>query len=161
MSARWLDRALLDAVVVEAQRSPRRRMNRNFHPHDDHPAHRLLNAIEPDSYVRPHRHLDPLKDETILCVKGRLGCILFDDSGAVQETCVLAPGGERFGVDIAHGQFHSLVALEPGSVMFEAKAGPYRALTETEFASWAPADGEPARRWLDWMHGLFDGERMR
>jgi cupin fold WbuC family metalloprotein len=161
MSARWLDRALLDAVVAEAQLSPRRRMNRNFHPHDDHPAHRLLNAIEPDSYVRPHRHLDPLKDETILCVKGRLGCILFDDSGAVQETCVLAPDGERFGVDIAHGQFHSLVALEPGSVMFEAKAGPYRALTETEFAPWAPADGEPARRWLDWMHGLFDGERMR
>lgn len=161
MTARWLDRALLDAVVAEAQGSPRRRMNRNFHPHDDHPAHRLLNAIEPDSYVRPHRHLDPLKDETILCVKGRLGCILFDDSGAVQETCVLAPDGERFGVDIAHGQFHSLVALEPGSVMFEAKAGPYRALTEAEFASWAPADGEPARRWLDWMQGLFDGERMR
>lgn len=161
MSARWLDRALLDAVVAEAQRSPRRRMNRNFHPYDDHPAHRLLNAIEPDSYVRPHRHLDPLKDETILCVKGRLGCILFDDSGAVQETCVLAPDGERFGVDIAHGQFHSLVALEPGSVMFEAKAGPYRALTKAEFASWAPADGEPARRWLDWMLGLFDGERMR
>ncbi|MDY0055424.1 MAG: WbuC family cupin fold metalloprotein [Methyloversatilis sp.] len=161
MSARWLDRALLDAVVAEAQRSPRRRMNRNFHPHDDHPAHRLLNAIEPDSYVRPHRHLDPLKDETILCVKGRLGCILFDDSGAVQETCVLAPDGERFGVDIAYGQFHSLLALEPGSVMFEAKAGPYRALTEAEFAPWAPADGEPARRWLDWMRGLFDGERMR
>lgn len=161
MTARWLDRALLDAVVAEAQRSPRRRMNRNFHPHDDHPAHRLLNAIEPDSYVRPHRHLDPLKDETILCVKGRLGCILFDDSGAVQETCVLAPDGERFGVDIAYGQFHSLVALEPGSVMFETKAGPYRALTEAEFASWAPAEGEPARRWLDWMHGLFDGERMR
>lgn len=161
MSARWLDRALLDTVVAEAQRSPRRRMNRNFHPHGDHPAHRLLNAIEPDSYVRPHRHLDPLKDETILCVKGRLGCILFDDSGAVQETCVLAPDGERFGVDIAHGQFHSLVALEPGSVMFEAKAGPYRALTEAEFATWAPAEGEPARRWLDWMLGLFDGERMR
>lgn len=74
---------------------------------------------------------------------------------------MLAPDGERFGVDIAHGQFHSLVALEPGSVMFEAKAGPYRALTEAEFASWAPADGEPARRWLDWMLGLFDGERMR
>lgn len=161
MTARWLDRALLNAVVAEAQRSQRRRMNLNFHPHDDHPAHRLLNAIEPDSYVRPHRHLDPLKDETILCVKGRLGCILFDDSGAVQETCVLAPAGERFGVDIAHGQFHSLVALEPGSVMFEAKAGPYRALIEAEFAPWAPADGEPARRWLDWMHGLFDGERMR
>jgi cupin fold WbuC family metalloprotein len=136
-------------------------MNRNFHPHDDHPAHRLLNAIEPDSYVRPHRHLDPLKDETILCVKGRLGCILFDDSGEVQATCELAPAGERFGVDISHGQFHSLVALEPGSVMFEVKAGPYRAPTEAEFAPWAPVDGEQARRWLDWMHGLFGGERMR
>ena len=45
--------------------------------------------------------------------------------------------------------------------MFEVKAGPYRAPTEAEFAPWAPVDGEQARRWLDWMHGLFGGERMR
>lgn len=155
MSARWLDRRLLDDVSTRAQTSPRRRMNLNLHPDENHPAHRLLNAIEPDSYVRPHRHLDPLKDETILCVRGRLGCILFADDGTVQETCVLAPDGERFGVDVGHGQFHSLLALAPGSVMFEAKAGPYRALEPMEFAPWAPVDGEEAARWLAWMHGLF------
>ncbi|WP_018412744.1 WbuC family cupin fold metalloprotein [Methyloversatilis thermotolerans] len=152
---RWIDRALLDAVSARARDSARGRMNLNFHPHDAHPAHRLLNAIEPDSYVRPHRHLDASKDETILCLRGRLGCILFADDGAVQDCCVLQPDGERIGVDIAHGQFHSLVALEAGSVMFEAKAGPYRPLETAEFAPWAPADGEAAERWLAWMKGLF------
>lgn len=161
MSTRWLDRALLDAVAAEARLSPRRRMNLNLHPDNAHPAHRLFNVIEPDSYVRPHRHLDPLKDETILCVRGRLGCILFADDGAVQETCVLAPDGDRFGVDIAHGQFHSLVALEAASVIFEVKAGPYQGLTDAEFARWAPAEGDEARAWLDRMHGLFRGQGLR
>lgn len=154
-TTRWLDHTLLDTVAARAAASPRLRMNHNFHPSDEHPAHRLLNAIEPGSYVRPHLHLDPLKDETILCVRGRLGCILFADDGSVQHTRVLAPDSDCFGIDIGHGQFHSLVALEPGSVMFEAKAGPYRPLTEAELAPWAPVDGEDAQRWLEWMTGLF------
>lgn len=158
MSARLIDAALLDSVIARAQASPRRRMNHNFHPDDAHPAHRLLNAIEPDSYVRPHRHLDPLKDETILCLRGRLGCVLFDDAGAVQSLCLLAPQ-DAPGIDIACGQYHSLVALEPGSVMFEAKAGPYRALGSDELAPWAPVDGADAQAFLAWMHGLFAGPR--
>ena len=36
--------------------------------------------------------LDPTKDETILCLRGRLGCILFDETGGVQSTCLLEPG---------------------------------------------------------------------
>ena len=54
-----IDNALLDEVCAEAAASPRRRKNRNLHPADDHPAHRLLNAMQPDSYIPPHRHLDP------------------------------------------------------------------------------------------------------
>lgn len=160
MSVRLIDVSLFDALTARAQASPRLRMNENFHPADDYPAHRLLNAIEPDSYVRPHRHLDPAKDETILCLRGRLGCILFDDSGGVQSTCVLDPV-HTCGIDIGHGQFHSLVALDSGSVMFEAKAGPYLALTADEIAGWAPASGEAAEAYLAWMRGLFDRMPVR
>jgi cupin fold WbuC family metalloprotein len=60
-SLRLLDRALLDAVSSDAAARPRLRANYNFHPADDFPAHRLLNAIEPGSYLPPHRHLDPNK----------------------------------------------------------------------------------------------------
>jgi DNA polymerase-3 subunit alpha len=76
-----IDRALLDEVCAEAAASPRRRKNRNFHPRDDHPAHRLLNAMQPDSYIPPHRHLDPDKDETFVVLRGLLGLVLFDDEG--------------------------------------------------------------------------------
>lgn len=99
--------------------------------------------------------LDPIKDETILCLRGRLGCILFDEAGGVQSTCILEPG-RTCGIDIAHGQYHSLVALLPGSIMFEAKAGPYQPLTADELAPWAPASGRQADAYLIGMLSLFD-----
>ena len=155
MKTRLIGPTLLDELTARARASPRRRMNENFHPDDAFPAHRLLNAIEPDSYVRPHRHLDAIKDETILCLRGRLGCILFDDAGAVQSLHRLG-AGHAFGIDIVHGQFHSLVSLESGSVMFEAKSGPYVPLNAGELAPWAPGAGDPAAgAYLRWMTGLF------
>lgn len=151
-----LDAALLDAVSDAARNSPRRRRNRNFHPSDDFPCHRLLNAIEPDSYVAPHRHLDPHKDETMIVVRGRLGLVIFDDAGAVRQVAVLAAGGNRFGVDIPHGVWHSVVALEPGTVFFEAKAGPYVPITPEERAPWAPGEADAAApAYLEKLQTLF------
>ncbi len=136
-----IDQGLLDSVSGEARHSPRQRKNRNFHADDAAPAHRLLNAIEPGSYLMPHRHLDANKDETMLVLRGRLGVIFFDELGEVQQSAVLAPDGPVCGVDIPHGVYHTIVALDPGTVMFEAKAGPYLPLDEAERAPWAPAEG--------------------
>jgi cupin fold WbuC family metalloprotein len=144
MSIQLIDRQLLDEVSREAATSPRRRKNRNFHPGDAYPAHRLLNAVEPDSYIAPHRHLDPTKDETMLVLRGRLGLLIFDDAGSIVRVELLEAGGAQFGVDIPHGTWHTLVALEPGTVFFEAKAGPYVALSEAERAPWAPLEGSSA-----------------
>ncbi|MDB5802764.1 MAG: mannose-6-phosphate isomerase [Betaproteobacteria bacterium] len=147
---------MLDEVAAEAAASPRRRKNRNFHGANEDAAHRLLNALEPDSYVMPHRHLDRSKDETIVALRGRFGLVLFDENGAVRTTAVLAANAPDIGVDIAHGTFHTLVALAPGSIFFEAKAGPYVAITEAERATWAPAEGAPeARAYLERMRALF------
>lgn len=138
----FFTRNLLDDLVAEARAVPRQRKNRNFHPDNAHPAHRLLNAIEPGSYVTPHRHLDGLKDETMVCVAGALGVVLFDEAGQVTAAQVLTPGGETFGVDIAHGTFHSVLGLVPGTVFLEAKAGPYQPFQAGEVAPWAPAEGD-------------------
>ena len=137
----WLDVALLDAVSADAVAAPRRRRNRNFHPDDAFPAHRLLNAIEPDSYVVPHRHIDPRKDETIICLRGRFGVLLFDAAGAVVGERIIGAGGPCCGVDISSGCYHTLIALDLGSVIFEAKAGPFAPLGADEIAPWAPAEG--------------------
>lgn len=141
MMIQLIDTALLDEVSVEAAASPRRRKNRNFHPSDDYPANRLLNAVEPGSYIRPHRHLDTNKDETMVVLRGRLGLVQFDDEGRIARTAVLGEGGDGVGVDIPHGTWHTVFALEPGTVFFEAKAGPYRPLGADEVATWAPEEG--------------------
>lgn len=151
-----IDDALLDAVCAEAAASPRRRKNRNFHPRDDHPGHRLLNALMADTYIPPHRHLDPNKDETYVVLRGRLGLVEFDDAGAVMQTLKVGAGGAAIGVDVAHGTWHTAVALEDETVFLEAKAGPYLPLTAEEKAPWAPAENSPeAAAYLAKMKVLF------
>ena len=138
-----IDSALLDAVTAEARQSPRGRKNRNFHGDDRQPAHRLLHAIEPGSYIMPHRHLDPNKDETMLVLRGTLGLLTFDETGTIVDAVKVSHGGTPMGVDIPHGTWHTVFALEPGTVFFEAKAGPYLPLTDDEKALWAPAENAP------------------
>lgn len=140
----FIDGALLDRVSESARTSPRLRKNHNFHQNEADISNRLLNAIEPGSYVVPHRHLDPSKDETYVVLRGRFGLVLFDESGNVTRKEVLDSAGPVFGVTISHGTFHSIVSLAPGSVFFESKAGPYSALTPEERAAWAPAENNPA-----------------
>lgn len=152
-----IDQVLLAEVSAEAKQAPRRRRNRNFHPADDYPGHRLLNAIEPDSYVMPHRHLDPTKDESIVCLRGRLGIVVFGPSGEVDRNIALSPAGENVGVDIPHGAYHSVLALESGTVFFEAKAGPYVPLAGDEKAPWAPVEGDArVADYLAQLRRLFD-----
>lgn len=163
-----IDDTLLDAVCAEAAASPRRRKNRNFHPRDDHPGHRLLNALMADSYIPPHRHLDPNKDETYVVLRGRLGLVEFDDAGHVTRTLKVGAGAlcvpgnplrgqaTAIGVDVAHGTWHTAVALEDGTVFLEAKAGPYLPLTQDEKAPWAPAEGIPeAAAYLAQLRQMF------
>jgi cupin fold WbuC family metalloprotein len=137
----FIGAALLDVVSRAAAESPRGRRNHNFHAADADACHRLLNAIEPGSYVPPHRHLDPAKDETMIVLRGALGVVLFDASGAVTAHARLTPGGDPLAVNIPHGAFHAVLGLVPGTVFFEAKAGPYRPLAAAERAPWAPLEG--------------------
>ena len=150
-----INRQLLDEITAAAKENPRLRNNWNIHPADSSPAHRLLNAMEPQSYIRPHRHLEPLKDETFVILRGRLGIIVFEDDGAVKEKLLLAADGENIGVDIPSGLFHTAVSLAEGTIFFEAKAGPYVQLTEAEKACWAPEDGTAAEEYLLAMKNEF------
>jgi len=140
---RLIDRALLDRASADARASARGRKNVNLHAAEAEPCNRLLNAIEPGSYVQPHRHAHPHKDETIVAIRGKLGVVFFDEEGRVAGTAVLTPGGDRIGVDIPHGTYHTVFALEPGTIFFEAKAGPYEPLSASERAPWAPPEGSP------------------
>jgi cupin fold WbuC family metalloprotein len=144
------------ALCDAARRSPRLRKNLNLHASTEEPLNRLLNALQPGTYVRPHRHVERSKAETLAILQGRLGLIEFDGSGGVIRTGVIAPGGAGLLVDLDPGTWHAAVALAPDTVVLEAKAGPYVPNTPEELAPWAPAEGDAdAARYLAWMESLF------
>jgi cupin fold WbuC family metalloprotein len=132
----------LIARAVEASRlSPRGRIILPLHLGHEDPYHRMLNAMQPGSYVRPHRHFDPPKSESAIVLRGAIGCAIFAPDGAVREALRVEAGGHRLGIDIRPGVWHTFFALEPDTVVFETKTGPYSPITDKDFAAWAPEEG--------------------
>jgi cupin fold WbuC family metalloprotein len=152
-----ITRELLALVSAEARQNPRLRKNHNIHPSDESRCHRLLNAIEPDSYIRPHRHLDPEKDEAFIIMSGRLGIVTFTDDGEINDAVLLSHDSGNLAADIPHGVYHTALSLESGTVFYEAKAGPFRQLNEDEKVVWAPTESDPqAQAFLKRLRRVFD-----
>lgn len=137
-----LDQTLLDQLSTQARQSPRLRSHLNLHDRPEAPSHRLLIAIEPGSYVAPHRHVEHDKAESFVVVRGTLGLIVFNESGSIVSKHRLTPGGACFGMHIPANTFHTTLALETGTVFFESKAGPFIPLVDTDFGPWAPREGD-------------------
>jgi cupin fold WbuC family metalloprotein len=131
----------LDNLSCMAAGTARRRKNLNLHDDYRDPCQRLFNALEPETYIRPHRHTDPPKPECFMAIRGRLVLILFDDDGTVTQVIPFGISTDVVAIDLPPGCWHAIVSLEPGSVFFETKPGPYVALSDKDFAPWAPGEG--------------------
>lgn len=138
---RKIDRATLDKLSSEAQKSARLRKNFNYHPDLSDPINRMLNAVEPHSYVQPHKHENPDKREVFLLLTGRAAVVFFDDNGAITDHIIL-DNQNNFGVEIPPSTWHTIVALEKGTVVYEIKDGPYAPSSDKNFAAWAPGEGK-------------------
>ena len=125
-----IDKAFLDALTEQAKASPRLRMNHDLRNVGESQSQRMLNAIEPGSPVPVHRHRSSM--ETVVCLRGRIRQIFYDDNGQVVETVELVPGGEVAAVNIPMGQWHTVEVLESGTVIMEVKDGPYEPLQECD-----------------------------
>jgi cupin fold WbuC family metalloprotein len=118
-----IDKQLLDDVSRQAQKADRLRMNYNFHHSLEDKCHRFLNAVEPGTKVEIHRH--PTKDESFVLLRGKVRVNTYNDDGTVIESVILCPEEELYGVDIPKNVWHNVECLEPGSVFFECKEGPF------------------------------------
>ena len=137
-----INNVLIEKVVAQAKVSARKRMNHNFHETLDANVQRMLNVLEPGTYIQPHKHENPDKMEAFIILKGRVLVVEFDDPGNIVSSCVLSAKEGVFGAEIAPRTWHCIAALEPGSVIYELKDGPYSMLTDKDFASWAPKEGD-------------------
>ncbi len=135
-----LGSALIKAANAASRESPRKRIIQPFHQTADDRLQRMLNSLQPGTYIRPHRH-GAARAESLLVLAGSVLYVAFDDNGAAKERLHLAAGSDAMGVDTAGGIYHCFVALEPDTVVFEVKPGPYEPATDREFAPWAPEEG--------------------
>ena len=126
-----ITQALLDRLTEQAKASPRLRMNMDLRNSADDKSQRMLNAIEPGSPLPIHRHKHT--SETVVCLRGRLVEEFYDE---LERTCTdrieLYPGGPVALVNVPAGQWHTVKALESGSVILECKEGAYEPLQDCD-----------------------------
>ena len=150
MSIKVFSVEYLDDLTHQAAGAPRRRQHRNIHTDYTDPCQRLFNAIEPDSYLRPHRHGPSQGAETMIAVRGLLALVVFDDEGGIEQVQRFGAGAHAgnpeiaIGTEIPPGKWHNVVALETGSVILEIKAGPFEPSSPKFPAPWAPEEGTVA-----------------
>jgi cupin fold WbuC family metalloprotein len=138
-----IDHHLLETISQQAKQAPRLRMNYNFHSGPEDTLQRMLNAMEPGTYIRPHKHENPDKREVFFALKGTLCIVEFDDEGNIRDYTLLKAGGVCGGVEIPERTYHTVISLESGSVAYELKDGPYIPIEDKNFATWAPPEGSP------------------
>jgi Uncharacterized conserved protein, contains double-stranded beta-helix domain len=121
---------ILDELTEKAKASPRLRCNLDLRNSAEDQSQRMLNALEPGTVMPIHRHL--ASSETVIILRGRIRWLFFDDEGRITESTELWSDGDVRMLNVEKGRWHSLECLESGSVLFEAKDGPYHPLDEDE-----------------------------
>ena len=119
---------ILDELTEKAKESPRLRCNLDLRNTPEDNSQRMLNAIEPGTVMPIHRHIDT--SETCVCIRGRFEEYFYDEHGNLTDTIDMVPGGVV--LNIEKDQWHNLKCLESGTVLLEAKDGPYHPLEDDE-----------------------------
>ena len=134
-------------LLSAASKSHRLRAHANVHHSYTDQCQKLFNAIQANSYIRPHRHsLDP-KEECLIAIKGLFGLIMFTDKGIIESITLF--GSEKYseklsiaaGLEFPAGVWHTVISLEDYSILFEVKSGPFDPSLAKEMAPWAPEEG--------------------
>lgn len=142
-----INNLLLQTLHKGALNSERKRVNFDLRTTMRDSSQRMLNALEPDTKVPIHRHLETT--ETVICLQGCMDVILYDirqDEEMESHNCEissnmiakrmetnlfeirrvhLCPVEGKYGVQIPIGAWHSVEVYEP-STIFEAKDGAYK-----------------------------------
>ena len=126
-----ITQAILDKLTEQAKASPRLRMNFDLRNSESDQSQRMLNAIEPGSPLPIHRHKQT--SETVVCLRGRLVWEYYDELERIcTEAIELSPNGQVVALNVPAGKWHTVRALESGSVILEMKEGAYEPLQDCD-----------------------------
>lgn len=157
--SRLISPDMMDSLGAAAWTSPRGRQHLNLHASYDDPCQRLLNAVLPHSYIRPHRHACDPKQETLIALRGTFGAFIFDDEGEVVLAARLGEGSATSAIEVDPGEWHTVVALSEDAVLLETKGGPFDPNAAKEPAHWAPEEGaDAAAAYLAGLKAILEAE---
>lgn len=125
-----IDQKLMDDLSAQAKANPRLRQAFDLRTTPEDNSQRILNAVEPGTFLPIHRHRG--STETIVVLRGKIVQYFFDDNGNKTASFELAPNTAQVAMSVPVGQWHALESLEEGSVIFECKDGAYAPLTEND-----------------------------
>lgn len=136
-----IDSTLRHKLASHAISSDRKRVSFNLHDSFSDSIQRMINVLEPGTYLCPHMHKNPPKNEIFVILQGKLLVCLFDDHGSISDHVILDRDSGRFVIEIPSGIWHTIIPLSVHTAIFECKEGPYDPKSDKLFAPWAPEEG--------------------
>ncbi len=147
-----IDSALWNKGVRASRRSERKRIILPIHRQQEALVQRMLNFLQPGTYIRPHKHPLEGATETLVLLQGKIRFYIFDKKGKIKWSDIIEQGTFNSVMDIEPEIWHTFLVLDNDTVLFESKRGPYNPETDKIFAEWAPEEGSDDVE--NWMNGL-------
>ncbi|CAN5271072.1 WbuC family cupin fold metalloprotein [soil metagenome] len=132
----------IERGLTASRKSSRKRIILPIHRKQEAEVQRMINFLQPGTYIRPHKHTMPHASESIVLLLGSIRFFTFDAHGDVLTDHKLRSKPVPDVMDIEPETWHSFLVLERDTIIFECKKGPYDAKTDKEFALWAPEEGD-------------------
>ena len=149
-SIRRLDRSNLDTLIEKSHLSPRKRSPTPLQSSEYTGPQCLINPMQPDSYVQPHRHS---YEEIWMPIQGRFILGLFDENGNPIERVDLSKNHVLY-FRVPGNVYHSVLSLEQDSVFFNITQGPFDQKAAKDFAPWAPREASNPLLIKDYLQDL-------
>lgn len=147
---------LLATGFAASKASVRKRIIYPIHRTQPAPVQRMLNFLQPGTYVKPHVHRGEGSSESVVVLTGSIRYLVFDGLGHLGRTIIATAGSPSAVLDMEPDVWHSFIVLEPDTLIFECKKGPYSPVGDKDFAAWAPDEGTPeAAEWVWEMERRF------
>lgn len=154
-----LDNDFFNQLITDATQSSRKRSHYNLHKELDEPVQRLCIALNKGTYVRPHHHPKKNKWELMLALKGSVALLIFDKTGTLLERLLLNTNDSISGIELTPNTWHTVFPVTDSAVILEVKEGPYTPTEATDFADWAPVEGDDnVEDFLEWMRDAKIGD---
>lgn len=148
------DEQLFDQLIKESRISKRKRAHHIFKNDPDDQLQGIYVAMQPGTYVQPHKHESPDKREIFIAFKGRFLFLEFDEKGEITDHFVLDPKTNTHSAEINSKIYHTLICLESDSVGLDLKTGPFHPINDKDFAEWAPKEGD--ERCEDYLNDILN-----